>query len=157
VAENKVRHLPANAALAQARYVRTAPMKCRRVVDMVRGLEVQEALDILRFAPQSASEQVGKVLASAVANAENNKQLDARDLFVSQAYVDEGPTLKRFRPRAQGRAYRIRKRTSHITIVVEANPVVAETHTPKGAAKAVKAVGKAVGPVKAPKKKAGAR
>jgi large subunit ribosomal protein L22 len=157
VAENKVRHLPANAALAQARYVRTAPMKCRRVVDMVRGLDVQEALDILRFTPQAASEQVGKVLASAVANAENNKQLDARDLFVSQAYVDEGPTLKRFRPRAQGRAYRIRKRTSHITIVVEANPVVAETHTPKGAAKAVKAVGKAVGPVKAPKKKAGAR
>jgi large subunit ribosomal protein L22 len=157
VAENKTRHLPANAALAQARYVRTAPMKCRRVVDMVRGLDVQEALDLLRFAPQSASEQVGKVLASAVANAENNKQLDPRDLFVSQAYVDEGPTLKRFRPRAQGRAYRIRKRTSHITIVVEANPTVAETHTPKGAAKAVKAVSKAVGPVKTPKKKAGAR
>ena len=156
MAENKVRHLPANAALAQARYVRTAPMKCRRVVDMVRGLDVQEALDILRFAPQSASEQVGKVLASAVANAENNKQLDARDLFVSQAYVDEGPTLKRFRPRAQGRAYRIRKRTSHITIVVEANPP-ADAPTGKAATKAVKAVSKAVGPVKTPKKKAGAR
>ena len=157
MAENKTRHLPANAALAQARYVRTAPRTCRRVVDMVRGLDVQEALDILRFAPQAASEQVGKVLASAIANAENNKQLDPRDLFVSQAYVDEGPTLKRFRPRAQGRAYRIRKRTSHITIVVEANPIAAETHTPKGAAKAAKAVSKAVGPVKAPKKKAGAR
>jgi large subunit ribosomal protein L22 len=156
VAENKVRHLPANAALAQARYVRTAPMKCRRVVDMVRGLDVQDALDILRFAPQSASEQVGKVVASAVANAENNKQLDPRELFISQAYVDEGPTLKRFRPRAQGRAYRIRKRTSHITIVVEAN-TPADVPTGKAATKAVKAVGKAVGPVKAPKKKAGAR
>jgi large subunit ribosomal protein L22 len=156
VAENKVRHLPANAALAQARYVRTAPMKCRRVVDMVRGLDVQDALDILRFAPQSASEQVGKVVASAVANAENNKQLDPRELFISQAYVDEGPTLKRFRPRAQGRAYRIRKRTSHITIVVEANPP-ADVPTGKAATKAVKAVSKAVGPVKAPKKKAGAR
>jgi large subunit ribosomal protein L22 len=156
VAENKVRHLPANAALAQARYVRTAPMKCRRVIDMVRGLDVEEALDILRFAPQAASEQVGKVLASAVANAENNKQLDPRELFVSQAYVDEGPTLKRFRPRAQGRAYRIRKRTSHITIVVEANaPADAPAH--KTASKAVKAVSKAVGPVKTPKKKAGAR
>ncbi len=153
VAENKVRHLPANAALAQARYVRTAPMKCRRVVDMVRGLDVQEALDLLRFAPQAASEQVGKVLASAVANAEKNKQLDARDLFVSQAYVDEGPTMKRFRPRAQGRAYRIRKRTSHITIVVEA---VAPADAPT-TSKATKAVSKAVGPVKAPKKKAGAR
>ena len=153
MAENKTRHLPPNAALAQARYVRTAPMKCRRVVDMVRGLDVQEALDILRFAPQAASEQVGKVLASAVANAENNKQLDPRDLFVSQAYVDEGPTLKRFRPRAQGRAYRIRKRTSHITIVVEANPP-AEVH---GGPKVTKAVSKAVGPVRQPKKKAGAR
>ncbi|MCW2723590.1 MAG: rplV [Frankiales bacterium] len=120
MAENKTRHLPANAALAQARYVRTTPMKCRRVIDLVRGLDVQEALDILRFAPQSASEPVAKVLASAVANAEHNKNLDRRSLFVSQAYVDEGPTLKRFRPRAQGRAFRIRKRTSHITIVVEA-------------------------------------
>ena len=136
MAENKVRHLPANAALAQARYVRTAPMKCRRVVDMVRGLDVQEALDILRFAPQSASEPVAKVRASAVANAEHNKSLDRRDLFISPAYVDEGPTLKRFRPRAQGRAFRIRKRTSHITIVVEAA-------APAAAA--------------APKKKAGAR
>jgi len=129
VAENKTRHLPANAALAQARYVRTAPMKCRRVIDLVRGLDVQEALDILRFAPQSASEPVAKVLASAIANAEHNNSLDRRDLFIAQAYVDEGPTLKRFRPRAQGRAFRIRKRTSHITIVVEAAaPAVA---TPK--------------------------
>jgi large subunit ribosomal protein L22 len=121
VAENKVRHLPPNAALAQARYVRTTPMKCRRVIDLVRGMDAEEALDILRFAPQSASEPVAKVLASAIANAEHNNNLDRRDLFISQAYVDEGPTLKRFRPRAQGRAFRIRKRTSHITIVVEAS------------------------------------
>jgi large subunit ribosomal protein L22 len=122
VAENKTRHLPANAALAQARYVRMTPMKCRRVVYLVRGLPVQEALDILRFAPQAASEPVGKVLASAVANAEHNRQLDARTLVVSQAYVDEGPTLKRFRPRAQGRAYRSRTRTSPSPVVVESVP-----------------------------------
>jgi large subunit ribosomal protein L22 len=119
VAENKTRHLPPNAALATARYVRMTPMKCRRVIDLVRGLPVQDALDILRFDVHAASDPIYKVLASAVANAENNKQLDRRDLFVSQAYVDEGPTLKRFRPRAQGRAYRIRKRTSHITVVVQ--------------------------------------
>ena len=153
MAENKTRHLPPNAALAQARYVRMTPMKCRRVIDLVRGMDAAEALDVLRFAPQAASEQVGKVLASAIANAEHNKNLERRDLFISQAYVDEGPTLKRFRPRAQGRAYRIRKRTSHITIVVEANPP-AEVHS---SPKVTKAVAKAVGPVRTPKKKAGAR
>ena len=131
MAENKTRHLPANAALAQARYVRMTPMKCRRVVDLVRGMPVQEALDVLRFAPQAASEPVGKVLASAIANAENNKQLDAGSLVVAQAYVDEGPTLKRFRPRAQGRAFRIRKRTSHITVVVEARPETAAAGSTK--------------------------
>jgi len=135
VAENKTRHLPANAALAQARYVRMTPMKCRRVVDLVRGLPVQEALDILRFAPQAASEPVGKVIASAVANAENNAELDRRSLVVAQAYVDEGPTLKRFRPRAQGRAYRIRKRTSHITVVVQSQPERLEAQARKAAAK----------------------
>ena len=80
---------------------------------------MDEALDILQFAPQAASEPVAKVLASAVANAENNLDLDRRTLVVSQAFADEGPTMKRFRPRAQGRAFRIRKRTSHITVVVE--------------------------------------
>jgi len=125
VAENKTRHLPPNAALAQAKYVRMTPMKCRRVIDLVRGLPVQDALDILRFDVHAASEPIYKVVASAIANAENNKDLDRRDLVVAQAYVDEGPTLKRFRPRAQGRAYRIRKRTSHITVVVQAQ--VAET------------------------------
>jgi large subunit ribosomal protein L22 len=136
VAENKTRHLPPNAALAQARYVRMTPMKCRRVIDLVRGLPVQEALDILRFAPQAASEPVAKVVASAAANAENNKQLDPTSLFISSAYVDEGPTLKRFRPRAQGRAFRIRKRTSHITVVVESVVPAAASTTPRAKSKA---------------------
>ena len=105
-------------ARASARYVRVTPMKARRVVDLIRGLPAAEAQAVLRFSPQSASEPVGKVLDSAIANAEHNHDLDPRTLFVSEAYVDEGPTLKRFRPRAQGRAYRIRKRTSHITVVV---------------------------------------
>jgi len=119
VAENKTRHLPAGSALAQAKYIRMTPMKCRRVVDLVRGMPVDSALDVLRFDVHAASEPVAKVLASAVANAEHNRHLDRRDLYIAQAYVDEGPTLKRFRPRAQGRAYRIRKRTSHITVVVQ--------------------------------------
>ena len=119
MAENKTRHLPPNSALAQAKYVRMTPMKCRRVIDLVRGMPVETALDVLRFDVHAASEPIGKVLASAIANAEHNKSLNRRDLFISQAYVDEGPTLKRFRPRAQGRAYRIRKRTSHITVVVQ--------------------------------------
>ena len=106
-------------AMARARFVRVTPMKARRVVDLIRGLPAREALTVLQFAPQAASEPVFKVLASAVANAENNERLDPDTLLVSQAYVDEGPTMKRFRPRAQGRAYRIRKRTSHITVVVE--------------------------------------
>ncbi len=134
MAENKTRHLPPNAALATARFVRMTPMKCRRVVDLVRGLPVDEALDILRFDVHAASEPVAKVLASAVANAENNKNLDRRDLFVAQAYVDEGPTLKRFRPRAQGRAYRIRKRTSHITVVVQSAVASAAAGNTKGGA-----------------------
>jgi large subunit ribosomal protein L22 len=106
-------------AKATAKFVRVTPMKARRVIDLVRGKNVDEALDILQFAPQAASEPVAKVLASAVANAENNLDLDRRTLVVSQAFADEGPTMKRFRPRAQGRAFRIRKRTSHITVVVE--------------------------------------
>jgi large subunit ribosomal protein L22 len=100
------------------RYLRIAPMKTRRVVDQIRGLPAAEAQAVLAFSPQAAAEPVGKVLASAVANAQNNFSLDPRTLVVSEAFVDEGPTMKRFRPRAQGRAYRIRKRTSHVTIVV---------------------------------------
>ena len=106
-------------AVARARYVRVAPMKARRVVELIKGRSASEALAVLQFAPQAASGPVSKVLASAVANAENNLSLDPETLWVHRVYVDEGPTLKRFRPRAQGRAYRIRKRTSHITVEVE--------------------------------------
>ena len=105
-------------AIAVARFVRVSPTKARRVIDLVRGKSVTEALDILRFSPQAAAEPLFKVVASAAANAENNLDLDPDTLVVAAAYADEGPTLKRIRPRAQGRAYRIRKRTSHITIVV---------------------------------------
>ena len=115
----------AQVARATARFVRVTPMKARRVVDLVRYLPADEALALLRFAPQSASEPVAKVVASAVANAEHNLRLNPENLVVSAAYVDEGPTLKRIRPRAQGRAYRIRKRTSHITVEVESQPVKA--------------------------------
>ncbi len=106
-------------ARAQARYVRVTPQKARRVVDLIRGMQAAEAQSLLKFAPQAASEPIGKVLDSAIANATNNLNLDPASLVISQAYIDEGPTMKRFRPRAQGRAYRIRKRTSHITVVVE--------------------------------------
>jgi large subunit ribosomal protein L22 len=124
-------------AKASARYVRVSPTKARRVVDLVRGRHTVEALDILRFAPQAASADVYKVVASAVANAENNHGLDPSTLWVGEAYVDEGPTLKRIRPRAQGRAYRIRKRTSHITVVVESRePAAASGGTSKNARRA---------------------
>ncbi|HMA47420.1 MAG TPA: 50S ribosomal protein L22 [Frankiaceae bacterium] len=116
-------------ARAQARYVRVSPTKARRVVDLVRGMRASDALDVLRFASQAASEDVYKVVASAVANAEHNERLTPDTLWVGEAYVDEGPTLKRFRPRAQGRAYRIRKRTSHITVVVESRPTGAQSRT----------------------------
>src|SRR5882757_4677998 len=106
-------------AYARASYVRVTPMKARRVIELIRDMPAQDALTVLKFAPQAASEPVAKVLASAIANAEHNFSLDPETLVVSRAFVDEGPTLKRFRPRAQGRAYRIRKRTSHITIEVE--------------------------------------
>ena len=122
------------AARAQARYVRVTPMKARRVIDLVRGMPAQEALAVLKFAPQAASEPVYKVVASAVANARyaaerDSQRLDVEDLVVREAYVDEGPTLKRFRPRAQGRAYRVRKRTSHITVVVAPKPEDKPTST----------------------------
>ena len=116
--KNDAPALPGSRAVAK--HVRISPSKARRVINLVRGLPAKEALIVLQFAPQSASEQVYKVVASAIANAENNERLDPDALLVSEAFVDEGPTLKRFRPRAQGRAYRIRKRTSHITIAVEA-------------------------------------
>jgi large subunit ribosomal protein L22 len=125
-------------AFASARYVRITPMKARRVVDLVRGVPVDQALSILQFAPQAAAETVHKVLRSAVANAETTEGLDTHDLVVSVAQVDEGPTMKRWRPRAQGRATRINKRTSHITLAVEpvAKPVTpAKKATAKKTAK----------------------
>jgi large subunit ribosomal protein L22 len=117
-------------ARSTARYARVTPQKARRMVDLIRGLPAEEARTVLRFSPQAASETVGKVLDSAIANAEHNHSLDRGSLVVTEAFVDEGPTLKRFRPRAQGRAYRIRKRTSHITVVVES--VTADSARKKG-------------------------
>jgi large subunit ribosomal protein L22 len=110
-------------ATAKARFVRVSPTKARRVIDLVRGKSVTDAIDILRWAPQAASEPVAKAIASAAANAQNNNGLDPATLVVSSIFADEGPTAKRIRPRAQGRAFRIRKRTSHITVVVESRPV----------------------------------
>ena len=109
-------------AVASARFVRVSASKARRVIDLVRGKSVTEALDILRWAPQGASEPVAKVIASAAANAQNNDGLDPSTLVVATIHADEGPTAKRIRPRAQGRAFRIRKRTSHITVIVESRP-----------------------------------
>jgi large subunit ribosomal protein L22 len=109
---------------ATARHVRMSPTKVRRVIDLIRGLPASDAQAIVKFDPHAASEPVGKLLDSAIANVEHlahvrSQRVDREALFVTEAFVDEGPMLKRFRPRAQGRAYRIRKRTSHITIVVE--------------------------------------
>ena len=109
-------------AVAKARFVRVSPSKARRVIDLVRGKSVADALDNLRWAPQAASEPVAKVIASAAANAQNNNGLDPSTLVVATVYADDGPTAKRIRPRAQGRAFRIRRRTSHITVVVESRP-----------------------------------
>ncbi len=103
---------------AHARFIRQSPFKVRRVLDLVRGLPVNEARNVLQFTSRRATEPIRKVLDSAVANAEHNHALDAEELFIVEAFADEGPTLKRFRPRARGRATRIDKRTSHITIVV---------------------------------------
>ncbi|MEZ0359101.1 50S ribosomal protein L22 [Mycobacterium sp. ENV421] len=109
-------------ATAKARHIGISASKARRVINLVRGKSVEEALDILRWAPQQASEPVAKVIASAAANAQNNDGLDPATLVVATITADEGPTAKRIRPRAQGRAYRIRKRTSHITVIVESRP-----------------------------------
>ena len=108
---------------AIARHVRMSPLKVRRVVDLVRGMDVNDALDVLKFAPQAASEPVYKVVASAAANAQATDDLRSEELFISQAFVDEGMTLRRIRPRAKGSASRILKRASHITVVVEPKSV----------------------------------
>jgi large subunit ribosomal protein L22 len=117
-------------SIARVKHIRVTPTKARRVVNLIRGKQAQEALAILKFAPQGASEPVYKLVASAIANARvkadaSNEYLDEQDLFVSAAFVDEGTTLKRFQPRAQGRAFQILKRTSHITIVL-ATPAEAD-------------------------------
>jgi large subunit ribosomal protein L22 len=120
-------------AQASVKHIRVTATKARRVVNMIRGKQATEALAILKFAPQGASEPVYKLVASAMANARvkadaTNSYLDEQDLFIFEAYVDEGTTLKRFQPRAQGRAFQILKRTSHITIKVatpdEVQPVI---------------------------------
>jgi large subunit ribosomal protein L22 len=120
-------------AQASVKHIRVTATKARRVVNLIRGKQATEALAILKFAPQGASEPVYKLVASAMANARvkadaANSYLDEQDLFIAEAYVDEGTTLKRFQPRAQGRAFQILKRTSHITIKVatpdEVKPVV---------------------------------
>ncbi|MGB9223284.1 50S ribosomal protein L22 [Mycobacterium sp.] len=141
-------------ATAVARFVRVSPTKARRVIDLVRGRSVTDALDILRWAPQAASEPVAKVIASAAANAQNNNGLDPATLVVATVYADEGPTAKRIRPRAQGRAFRIRRRTSHITVIVESRPSK-DQHSAKSSrarrAEGSKAAAKA-GPASAAKK-----
>lgn len=106
-------------AKAIAKYVRMSSRKIGVVLDLIRGKNVNEAIAILQYTPKDAAEVVSKVLKSAVANAENNFNLDATRLFVADAYAGQGPTLKRFRPHAQGRAFRIKKRTSHVTLVVK--------------------------------------
>ena len=104
---------------ATAKYVRIAPRKVKIVVDLIRGKSVKEAEAILLYTPKAATEPVMKVLKSAVANAENNLEMNKDELYVAEVYANQGPTLMRFRPRAQGRASRIRKRTSHITVVLD--------------------------------------
>ncbi|GAA4266413.1 50S ribosomal protein L22 [Frondihabitans peucedani] len=117
-------------SIARVRHIRVTPQKARRVVNMIRGKQALEALAILKFAPQGASEPVYKLVASAMANARvkadaQNSYLNDDDLYISSVFVDEGATLKRFQPRAQGRAFQILKRTSHITVVL-ATPEEAE-------------------------------
>ncbi|GAA0952678.1 hypothetical protein GCM10009554_56010 [Kribbella koreensis] len=151
-------------AFAVARFVRVTPMKARRVVDLVRGMGIDDALATLKFAPQAAAATVYKVVDSAAANAEGTEHLSRADLVVVKAFVDEGPTLKRHRPRAQGRATRIDKRTSHITVVVgpkvEIAPPVKKAEAKKAEAKtddAKKAPAKKATAKKAPAKKATAK
>jgi large subunit ribosomal protein L22 len=117
-------------AFAVARFVRVTPQKARRIGDLIRGLEVDEALALLKFAPQAASENFYKLVESAVANAESTESLDRGNLVISLVQVDEGPTMKRWRPRAKGAANRILKRSSHLTVVV--TPADQTTTSKKG-------------------------
>ena len=117
-------------SIARVRHIRVTPQTPRGVVDMIRGKQAEEAVAILKFAPQAASEPIGKLVAAAIANArvkadKDSEYLDEQDLYVANVFVDEGTPLKRFRPRAQGRAFQIKKRTSHITVVLS-TPEVAD-------------------------------
>lgn len=103
---------------AVARFIRISPLKAQQVISLIRGKDAEEAVAILKFTPKAAARIIIKVLNSAIANAEKNLHISQNRLYVSEAYVNQGPTLKRIRPRAMGRAYRIRKRSSHITVVV---------------------------------------
>lgn len=109
-------------ARAVARYIRISPRKARQVMDLVRGKDLPEALAILKYTPQRAAEPISKVIKSAAANAEHNYEMNKDTLYVAECFVDEGPTLKRFQPRAMGRADVKRRRTSHITVVVKEKP-----------------------------------
>lgn len=126
-------------SIARVRHIRVTPQKARRVVALIKGKQAQEALAILKFAPQGASEPIYKLVHAAIANASvkadrDGEYLDEQDLYVKNAYVDEGTTLKRFQPRAQGRAFQIKKRTSHITVVL-ATPEVADAAAPEAKTK----------------------
>lgn len=119
-------------SIARVRHIRITPMKARRVVDLIRGKQAEEALAILKFAPQDAATPVFKLVEAAIANARvkadnENLPFNEDELVVARAFVDEGATLKRFRPRAQGRAFRINKRTSHITVVIASQDELAQT------------------------------
>jgi large subunit ribosomal protein L22 len=144
-------------ATAKARFVRVSASKARRVIDLVRGKPVAEALDILRWAPQSASAPVAKVIASAAANAQNNDGLDPSTLVIATLTADEGPTAKRIRPRAQGRAFRIRRRTSHITVIVESRPSRDERGSRSASATRARRAQASKAAAKAPAKKAPAK
>ncbi len=110
-------------ARAKARYLRISPFKARQVIDLVRGKEVNEAVGILKYTNKRSAPLINKVIKSAIANAEHNFDMDSDELFISEIYVDEGPTLKRMRPRAYGRADKRRHRTSHITVVLREKEV----------------------------------
>ena len=130
-------------SIARVKHIRVTPQKARRVVDLIRGRQATEALAILKFAPQGASEPVYKLVAAAIANArvkaeQDNSFLDENDLVIAKAFVDEGTTLKRFQPRAQGRAFRINKRTSHITVVLATPDELTAAPSAKPAKKAGK-------------------
>jgi large subunit ribosomal protein L22 len=150
-------------SIAKLKNIRVTPQKARRVIDMVRGKHVEEALAILKFAPQGASEPVFKLVASAVANArvtadKTNEFISEADLVIERIFVDEGPTMKRFQPRAQGRAFQILKRTSHITVVLSSPEAkVSNAPAPKAAPEAAPKAAPEVAPKaaeKAPAKKA---